>query len=111
MGLMLPLLTTTMTLSSKSKRLCLIWISITDISTQQDHQEPTTDHPLLRITEPELELHMADQDAPWAHDAITVESLDTFPTSAQAQSERKELALNVDRKIIWLRIAQSERRN
>ena len=71
------------------------------ISTCQDRQEPTIDHPLLRIAELEQELRMADQDSPWrltpwALDVITVGNLDTLPTSAQAQSERKELALNVD---------------
>ena len=83
----------------------LSWISTTDISTHQDHQEPTIDHPLLRIVKLELELRMADQDAPWrltpwAPIAITVESLDISPTSVQARNERKELASNVDRKII-----------
>ena len=68
-----------------------------------DCQEPTIDHPLLRITELELELHMADQDAPWrltpwAPNAITVESLDILPTSVQAQNKRKGLASNVDGK-------------
>ena len=63
------------------------------------------DHPLLRITEPEQELHMVDQDAPWrltpwAHNAITVESSDKSPTSVQAQNEKKGLASNVDQKII-----------
>ena len=75
------------------------------ISTHQDCQEPTIDRPLLRIAKPEQELRMADQDAPWrltpwALDAITVESLDVSPTSVQARNERKELASNVDRKII-----------
>ena len=71
----------------------------------QDHQEPTIDHPLLRIAEPEQEFHMADQDMPWrlmpwAPNAITAESLDTLPTSVQAQNKKKGLASNVDQKII-----------
>ena len=70
----------------------------------------------LRIVRPEQELHTVDQDAPWrlmpwAHNAITVGSLDILSTSVTARSERKELTLSVDQKIIWLRIAQSERRN
>ena len=75
------------------------------ISMHQDHQEPTIDCPLLRIAEPEQELHMVDQDmpwrlTPWAHDATTVENLDTSPTNVRAQNEKKGLALNVDRKIM-----------
>ena len=71
----------------------------------QDRQEPTIDHPLLRIIELEQELCTADQDAPWrlmpwARDVTTVESLDTLPTNVQTQNKKKGLALNVNQKII-----------
>ena len=53
---------------------------------RQDQQEPTIDHPHLGINEPDQELPMVDQDAPWklmpwAHDVTTVDSLATLLTS------------------------------
>ena len=71
----------------------------------QDQQERTIGHHHLRINEPDQELHKADQDVPWkltpwAPNVITVENLDTLPTSVQVQNKKKGLALNVDQKII-----------
>ena len=104
MDLTLHPLTTTPTLLPKSARSCSIWISTMDISTHLDQPEQTTNRLHLRINEP-------DQDAPWrltpwAHAVIIVDSLATLPASVWNQSKRKELALNVERKTICLRIAQ-----
>ena len=113
---MLHLLTIIPTLLPKSARLLSIWIWTTDISMWQDQQEQTPNRLHLRINEPDQGLPMADQDAPWrlmpwAHAATTVDSLATLPTSVWNQSKRKELALSVERKTIWLRIAQFTKRS
>ena len=99
--------TTTPTLLPKSARSHSIWISTMDISMHQDQQEQTINHLHLGINEPDQALPTVDQDAPWrltpwAHDVIIVDSLATSPTSVRRQSERKELALSVERKTIWL---------
>ena len=76
-----------------------------DINMHQDRQEPTINHLHLMINKPDQELPTADQDVPWklmpwAHAVIIVDSLATLPASVQSQSERKELALNAERKTI-----------
>ena len=102
---MLHPLTTMPTLLPKSTRSLSIWLSIMDISTHRDRQGQTTNRLHLGINEPDQALPMADQDAPWrlmpwAHAVIIVNSLATLPTSVRSQSERKELALSVERKTI-----------